>query len=338
MHSRTNLCRFFRCATLVSVTVLMIACGGDDEPSGDNPQPQPEQQTINNNRNDATANPYLALLEMPRVKGGTSEVITHVVGNKEVNYSIEWDHQLRAQRWTCYELNKRNFQTNGNNRNSLWPNGDPWSYDPDAPMAEQQATFNELSKSTYPGTTDIYSKGHICPSGDRLYTKDANEQTYFMTNIMPMVNSFNAGIWNKLETKVRGWVGNATSRVWNNNFDALYVCKGGTIDRADQILGYTVASASVNGETTPHPGNHIVPRYFFMALLGKKDNQYKALGFWVEHLNEDHSGDMPGNYVVNIDELERLTGIDFFCNLPDEVEEAVESTPTATVKNEWGLR
>ena len=83
----------------------------------------------------------------------------------------------------------------------------------------------------------------------------------------------------------------ARTRNWANSADELYVCKGGTIDKADQILGKTINS-------------HIVPKYFFTALLHKKGDTYKALAFWVEHLNENHESDPLGNYVVSIDELE----------------------------------
>jgi len=62
-----------------------------------------------------------------------------------------------------------------------------------------------------------------------------------------------------------------------------------------------------------------------------------SLGFWVEHLNEDHSNDPLADYVVNIDKLEELTGIDFFCNLPDDLETKVESATTDEIKKDWGL-
>jgi endonuclease G len=78
-----------------------------------------------------------------------------------------------------------------------------------------------------------------------------------------------------------------------------------------------------------------VPRYFFMALLSKKGNNYKATAFWVEHLNEDHTNDALRNYAYSIDWLEQQTGIDFFCNLPDDIEDMVESKMTPS---EWGLK
>ena len=296
---------------------LLASCGGSD--SDDEPEPiQTPTQPVdasNSNKNDASANEYLALVEMPHAKEGCT-VATHTVTGYGVNYSFEWDATLRAQRWTCYTLTKQNMADNGNTRKKLWPDGDPWNYDPDIATAQQQSTYNELSKSYYPGSNDYYEKGHICPSADRLYSKDVNEQTFFMTNILPMVKNFNGGIWSMMEARTRSWA---------NTADVLYVCKGGTIDKSDQILGKTI-------------NNHIVPKYFFVALLHKKGDTYKALGFWVEHLNADHSNDKLGDYVVSIDDLENKTGIDFFCNLPDNIENQVEGVSVDQVKNEWGLK
>ena len=300
---------------LLMAAGLLAACGGGDDSVDSSPTPTPAptpSPTENNsNKNNASANEYLALIEMPHTKDGCT-VVTHTVDGYGVNYSFEWDSNIRAQRWTCYTLNKKNMADNGNSRKSLWGGEDPWEFDPDIPKAQQQALTNELSKSYYPGTKDYYEKGHICPSADRLYSKDVNRQTFYMTNILPMVHNFNGGIWNMMEARTRNWA---------NTADELYVCKGGTIDKADQVLGNTI-------------GNHVVPKFFFMALLHKKGDTYKALGFWVEHLNEDHSNDKLGDYVVSIDDLESKTGIDFFCNLPDDIETKVEGT---TTKSDWGL-
>lgn len=310
---------------LLPAALLLVSCGGGDGNESSKQEPKPGS-TVNDNKNDATGNPLLARLEMPRVKGGRSELISHATSNYGVTYSLEWDHEKQAQRWTCYDINRRNYVTNGNTRKSLWNGEDPWNKDPDVPANEQQEPYNELSKSYYPGTQNAYyEKGHICPSADKIYTKDANEQTFFMTNIMPMVKDFNGGIWGSMENRVRGWLGDPSKRTWSNYCDTLFVCKGGTIDKDSHILGRT-------------KGGHIVPRYYFMALLAKKGDTYKALGFWAEHLNENHANDPLGKYVVSIDQLEDLTGIDFFCNLPDDVEKKVQSASVEDIKSNWGLR
>lgn len=302
------------------VVVALVACGGG---GSDTPEPQPKPTptptpTVGNaNKNDASSNAYLARQEMPKTKEG-SKVITHTTDDYGVTFSLEWDSKIRAQRWTCYDLNKRNAAKNGNTRKSLWPDGDPWEVDPDVPKSEQQATYSELSKSYYPGSNDYYEKGHVCPSNDRLYTKAANKQTFYMTNILPMVQKFNSGIWQKMEIQLNDWAQKL------GNGDTIFVCKGGTIDKEDQILGKTI-------------GNHVVPKYFFMALYAKTSTGQKMLGFWAEHLNEDKSGDALKGYVVSIDELEQKTGIDFFCNLDDSAEEQLESKKADDIISAWGL-
>lgn len=298
----------------------LVACGGG---GSDSPEPQPKPTPTptpavgNANKNDASSNAYLARLEMPKTKDG-SKVITHTTDDYGVTFSLEWDSKIRAQRWTCYDLNKRNAAKNGNTRKTLWPEGDPWDVDPDVPKSEQQATYSELSKSYYPGSNDYYEKGHVCPSNDRLYTKEANKQTFYMTNILPMVQKFNSGIWQKMEIQLNDWAQKL------GNGDTIFVCKGGTIDKEDQILGKTI-------------NNHVVPKYFFMALYAKTSTGQKMLGFWVQHLNEDKKGDALKGYVVNIDELEQKTGIDFFCNLDDSAEEQLESKKTDEIISAWGL-
>ena len=127
-----------------------------------------------------------------------------------------------------------------------------------------------------------------------------------------MVHDFNGGIWSNMESRVRSWGSQA---------DTLYVCKGGTVDNDAQILDRTI-------------GNHIVPKYFYMAVLSKKGTSYEAIAFWIEH-QDGTSWNALADYTITIDELERNTGIDFFCNLPDDIENKVESKKTLSY---WNLK
>ena len=65
-----------------------------------------------------------------------------------------------------------------------------------------------------------------------------------------------------------------------------------------------------------------------MSLLKKTYAGYEAIGFWMIHADEDRSNIEVKNYAIKIDRLEELTGIDFFCNLPDDIETEVESNLT----------
>ena len=133
----------------------------------------------------------------------------------------------------------------------------------------------------------------------------------------PQYNKFNAGIWAKMEKQVRTWA-------LQSGTDTLFVCKGGTIDSETNIL--------------QRIGNKlIVPKYFFMALLSKKGETLKTIGFWVKNENIDRSADNLKDYVVSIGELERLTGIDFFCNLPDQEEQRLQNMAKENILKAWGL-
>ena len=238
----------------------------------------------NVNRNDISQEPALQRLEFPKVKGGNSRVIIHT--------------------------NSDQFTSRYYSDTSQYP------LDPDLP-AQYYFDYDPFRGSGY-------DHGHICPSADRLYSKDANIQTFYLTNMQPQRHVFNAGIWEKMEEKLRSWISTGSKAE-----DTLYVCKGGTIDAVAGVTDDPILATLSNGL--------VVPKYFFMALLRKSNTGYKALAFWVEHLNEDHSSDPLVDYVINIRELERRTGIDFFCNLPDDIENDVETTTTENIKWLWNF-
>ena len=258
-------------------------------------------------------------IEFPALKGGKSEIIIHrcilnsTTGEEGINYSLEWDHDKKATRWVCYKMYYSINVANWNRNN--WSNGDPWAYDPNVPQYEQQATYSELSGSKPPlPNSTYYQKGHILPSADRLGSKEANGQTYYMTNIYPQVPNLNQKIWVQMENQVRTWA---------NKCDTLYVCKGGTIDDENNILDYT-------------KGGHIVPKYFYMALLSKKGDTFKAMAFWIEH-QDLTSWPAMKNYAITIQQLEKNTGVDFFCNLPNDIEKEVEEVDRTQMLKDWNL-
>lgn len=253
----------------------------------------------------------LMRLEFPMTKNdGSSRVVLHearlndVSGETGINYSTEWDMTIHAQRWSCYQMYASLLEINTSRTGSSYPNDFflPVEY--------------RFDKDPYKSSG--YDHGHICPSADRLASEESNAQTFFMTNMQPQTHSFNAGIWSRMEDQVRNWA---------SAFDTLYVCKGGTIDQTANIITY------LTSETDTIP----VPKYFFMAILGKRDQSYQAIGFWVEHKDGITAKTPLTDFVVNISQLEQYTGIDFFHNLPDETEQAVEMQAVEDVKNAWGF-
>ena len=299
---------------LLALVLGFTACSKDDDNDDNGKKPA---KSLNVNANNSRTQPELARLEFPKVKGGSSLVIIHNAllnpntGERGVNYSTEWDASKHAQRWSCYQLYE-----------SI-RNGNTSRYQADYSKGEVQYPHDEFLSNEYqlyddPYWGSGYDHGHICPSADRLCSFEANYQTFFLSNMQPQLNGFNAKVWANMENMVRTWN--------RNNFrDTLYVCKGGTIDSEANIMRYIGSGAS----RIP------VPRYFFMALLCKNTEGYKAMAFWIEHKAGTDDGNALKQYVISIDELEQLTDIDFFCNLPDDVEERVEKN---VYPMSWGFK
>ena len=300
---------------LLIAVLFVVACSDSD----DNASEEAVEADANVNRNDTSKEPSLARLEFPRVKGDSSVVLIHYTNDSYgINYSVEWDTEKKAQRWSCYQLDSKTLERNVSR---YYSDSNQYPFDPLLP------TDKYLSQDCY--WNSRFDHGHICPSADRLYSEEANYQTFFLTNMQPQYKAFNGSLsgsnsykndwspWYRLESQVRSWAnGQAT--------ETLYVVKGGTID---------------DGKVFPNKvkGEMIVPKYFFVALLLKNSQGYKAVGFWMEH-EENYDQKLPlGDYAVNVEELQRLTGIDFFCNLPDDIEQRVEQLPIENVKRAWGL-
>lgn len=283
------------------------SCGSDNDGPGGG--------IVNTNTNANVVTPgmpdEITRLEFPKVKGGTSTVIVHETDQYGVNFCTEFDTSKKSQRWSCYAVYKSN-NLKGWNRNdwktgTSWDgktwNNDPFQLDPQL-SANVQPGVREFSSSSMPSEGITYfQRGHIVASEDRICSKDVNGQTFYMTNMQPQREEFNNGIWKTMEEKIRSLTQTA--------YDTMYVCKGGTIDKSEQILGYT-------------KNRFIVPKYFFAAVMIKNKSGHKAIGFWFEH-KDYPSTEKLSAHIINIAKLEELTGIDFFCNLPDDEERQVEN-------------
>lgn len=237
-------------------------------------------------------------VELPALRNGANDVfITHSTtfnGKKVTSFSLEYDKSKKHSRWIAFRFDNLTKQQN------VKRSDEPFAADPSIPTQYQrvQADFGKKG----------YDRGHLCASADRLYSQEVNEQTFYYTNMSPQRNSFNIGIWLTLEGQVQSWGRSCTSS------DTLYVVKGGTIDKEDQIKGYID-----NDRSKP------IPKYYYMALLFKKGESFKAIAFWMEHTDTQKSLKL-SDCALSIDELEEKTGIDFFPSLNDNLENALEST------------
>lgn len=240
-----------------------------------------------------------SLIEVPEFQANDIFVTHDIVlgADTVMNYCLAYDTLQYHSRWVA-------FRFDASNRAKTVGRNDAFQDDPSIP-----ARFM-IGNAVFGGG---YDRGHICASNDRLISAEANMQTFYMTNMSPQLSQFNKEYWVNYET----WVANLGR---SETFaDTLYIVKGGTI-REDQIIGKVSRS---NGKKVA------IPKYYYMALLSCKSGGYQAMAFWMEHreYSEDsNTKEEKARHVISIDELEELTGINFFHNLPDEVENIVEAS------------
>lgn len=279
-----------------------------------------ERPNENKNANSDIDNPAARLLEMPRVNT-TNFLAAHYVDYDNLhimNLAIEWNAAMRHSSWVAFSFDSTTSQDNVKR-------GDAWGWDPLIPV-ELGKVIEDDHKS------DGYDKGHLCASEDRVYCKEANDQTFLYSNISPQIGSFNQKYWAKLEALIQKW-GRSTQQ---GVYDKVYVAKGGTINKLlkdwtgkQKANDGLYPTADADGKSSPKSKNGlVVPAYYYMAILAEKDGKFQAIGFLVPH-----SEDLPAKpttadlqtYTCSIAHLEEQTGIDFFCNLKDNVEREVES-------------
>ncbi len=145
-----------------------------------------------------------------------------------------------------------------------------------------------------------YDRGHMIPAADLKWSEKAMDDSFYMSNMSPQVPSFNRGIWGDLEAVVR------TFAVQNK---AVCVVTGPVLtDGPYERIG----------------ANEVyVPKFYFKAILDYTVPEYKAIGFL---LANEGSKESLTSFAVTIDELEEITGLDFFPLLPDEDETVLESS------------
>lgn len=265
-------------------------------------------------------------IEYPHIStSSNSMVVVKATQDCGISLSLELDKSQRANRWTCFTMHS------GTPNNDVGRTTRTFDVDEDVPVAYQVST-NEYTKGKY--TTSVtnlddnnmvlFARGHICASEDRQTTYDQNLHTFITSNIHPQYQAHNAGLWQRLESKVQSWGYSNTFR------DTLYVCKGATIANVNLngstqsgIIPYSEVRSLFGVNLT---GTLTIPRYWYMALLCLKNGTYHAMAYWSEQINSSCSDTTIQSCMITIDELEQRTGIDFFCNLPDDIEDEVEAT------------
>ena len=221
------------------------------------------------------------------VKNNTNEYFLPTSTTGQVvhhnHYSLSYSEPHEQAEWVAYELKKEHLSKKEFKR--------PY-FEIDNAVKTKAAHWRNYKNSGY-------DRGHLCPAGDRKFTKTAHDETFLTSNISPQKHAFNAGIWNRLEQKVRYWA---------RKNDGVFVITGGVLENNLQTIGSE---------------NVAVPKKFYKVILDKTSSKIKMIAFLVPHKDSK----LPlYKFVVSVNKIEALTGIDFFKELEDDLEERLESS------------
>lgn len=198
-------------------------------------------------------------------------------------YSLSYSEAHEQAEWVAYELKKAHLSSTNHKR--------PY-FEIDEAVKTGAAHWRNYKNSGF-------DRGHLCPAGDRRYNQSAYDETFLTSNISPQSHQFNAGIWNRLEQKVRYWA---------SKYNGVFVVTGGVLKGTTETIGDEYVS---------------VPNQFYKVLIDTNSGETKMIAFLMPHEN---SNKPLYKFVVSVDTIEKLTGIDFFPELDDVVEDKLEAS------------
>lgn len=202
---------------------------------------------------------------------------------EHTGYALCYNERFEQAAWVAYELTRTEAQSNKASRKGV-------DFADDPAIATGSATKNDYRNSGF-------DKGHLAPAADMKWSVSAMRESFLLSNVSPQNHDFNAGVWNDLETAVRG----AATR-----FGAVDIVTGPVLRDGLPTIGRNRVA---------------IPEYFYKVLYTPGDGA-KAIGFVIPNAR---SIEPFTSYAVSVDSVEALTGLNFFDKLDDDIERSVES-------------
>jgi len=204
-----------------------------------------------------------------------------------IGYSLGYSDSLKLALWVSYYSRKD------------WVDASPLTgrkFKPDPDIPPQFAAKN----SDYYGSG--YDRGHLAMQADmRGRSVQCELEACYLSNVAPQVPRFNRGIWLELEEKIRD-----------------YVRRDGDCWIITGPVFFGPVKKTIGEDSIP------VPDAFYKIVVDTVRGTLVAAAFVIPNKSSQFP---PDSFAVSIDSVEALTHIDFFPDLPDEVEERIEAQP-----------
>ena len=247
-------------------------------------------------------------LEIPFIEGDTPRQII-----RREAYTTCYNRDTRCPNWVAWVLTREKAQ--GETEKKIWyddngnaiginnfsddmvKGGGGYIYDAEAEMPRPEL-------KDWDDMPDGMSHGHMCPAMDCKMSPAAMTQSFLLTNLCVQAEKLNTGSWQKLERKCHDLA---------IKCGCLYIVAGPIFN---------------NRNPSAYMGEIAIPDAFYKVVLCMEGTP-KAIGFIYDNTNESHNMQ---DAVRTVDQIEELTGIDFFPQLPNKIEDVVESQADL---NDW---
>ena len=210
---------------------------------------------------------------------------TEVTPLKRYAYRLWFSEQLRIPMAVAWYLTGNHVSGNYKRRGV--------AFHPDYDVKGTPVVTNDYIQSGY-------DRGHMCPSGDNKWSQRAQEESFLMTNICPQNHNLNTNDWNDLEQ---------LCRTWARRYGRIYIVCG------------PLLQGNQHKQIGPRQRRITVPEAFYKVVLRTGKNP-AAIGF--VYANTGNRQPM-AEAVHTVDEIEALTGLDFFSALDDDTESRIEA-------------
>ena len=201
-------------------------------------------------------------------------------------HTLSFNRERNQPNWVAWQLTRNETKGNIGRATDFEP-------DPDVPLPHRVTTDDYKHSG--------YDRGHMAPAADMKWSARAMKECFYMSNICPQAGSLNSGPWSALEKACRRWAVREGS---------VYIVCGPVFEKK--------RTKSI-GKTHRIP----VPDGFFKVVLSLRKGKEKAIGFYYRNTGAKQNMEAAAR---SVDDIERLTGMDFFPAVPDKLERRIEAT------------
>ena len=230
-----------------------------------------------------------AKMEQLLVTPGSDNLLLGIPGQTDYlidrdGYAVGYDIKHKQPRWVTYKLTREETQNVTVSRKVA-------DFQEDTLLPKGRATLTDYRRSGY-------DRGHLACAGDMRQSRERMCDSFFLSNISPMNRDFNGGVWAKLEDQVR---------TWSKTYGEVQVVTG-------PVLTVTADLPTIGANAVTVPPS-------FYKVIYRSNPQAKAIGFIIPN---QPSTEPFKTFARSVDEVERITGLDFFSSLPDNIETVIE--------------